>query len=178
MSTAIEVAQEYFARSNARDLTALEGMISDSTTYSSVHTDVYLGRKQIMEMKRTFYGSFVELHWDVHTVEEVRPGVLLFDFTFHGTKNDGEVVERPGLEYVIVHEGKLQHIEVRNRQYERTTNTFVDETICDMELLENIRQFYVEEEERERGVVGIEFELLQRMKLIKLQWLHVCSIVI
>ena len=90
-------------------------MLTDSTTYSSQNTGVYLGISDIMQMKHTFYGSFKEMNWDVHSVKEVRNGVVLFDFTFFGTTNDGEEITRPGLEYVIIHNEKLQHIEVRNK---------------------------------------------------------------
>lgn len=113
--SALDLAKEYFAHSNARDLDAIEKMLTNTTTYSSPNVGVFLGKAQIMEMKRGFYGSFTDMHWDVHSAEETKPGVVLFDFTFTGTKTDGEKVERSGLEYVIVHNGKLQHIEVRNK---------------------------------------------------------------
>lgn len=90
-------------------------MLTNNSTYSSSNTGVYLGIKQIMEMKRVFYGSFTHMHWEVHNMEETRPGVVKVDFTFSGTKTNGEKIERPGIEYVIVHEQKLQHIEVRNK---------------------------------------------------------------
>lgn len=116
MSDVIKTAQKYFDYSNARNLEAIEGMLHDDTTYSSPNVGVFLGKEQIMEMKKDFYGSFTEMAWDVKSVEEVKPGVVLFDFVFSGTKNDGEKVERPGLEFVIVKDERLQHIEVRNKQ--------------------------------------------------------------
>jgi hypothetical protein len=114
----LEIAKKYFELSNNRDLVGIEQMLQDSTTYSSPNVGVFLGKDQIMEMKRNFYGSFKDLNWNVKSVEELRPGVILFDFVFTGTTNDGEKVERLGLEYVIVKDGKLQHIDVRNKWIE------------------------------------------------------------
>jgi hypothetical protein len=65
-------------------------------------------------MQTAFHSSFEKLKWEVHSVKEVRPGVVLFDFTFSGKKKTGETISLPGLEYVIVLNGKLQHVEVRN----------------------------------------------------------------
>ena len=111
----LETAKEYFEHSNKRDLESIEKMLTDNTTYSSPNVGVFLGKEQIMEMKRGFYRSFTDMHWDIHSVEEAKLGVVLFDFTFIGTKTDGEKIGRPGLEYVIVKDGLLQHIEVRNK---------------------------------------------------------------
>ena len=36
----------------------------------------------------------------------------IFDFDFIGKMQNGEKVETSGLEYVIVHQGKIQHIEI------------------------------------------------------------------
>jgi hypothetical protein len=111
---AVTIAKHYFELSNNRNLEAIEKLLTDSTTYSSQNTGVYLGRSQIMEMKRSFYGNFKEMHWDVASVEEIRPGVILLKFTFTGKTLKNEDVSRPGFEYVIVYKGKIQHIEVRN----------------------------------------------------------------
>lgn len=112
---AFTLAKHYFELSNQRDLPALQNLLTASTTYSSQNTGVHLGVEQIMKMKREFYGSFKEMNWEIHTVQEIRPGVVEFDFTFSGTTLEGEEVVRPGIEYVIVYDGKLQHIEVRNK---------------------------------------------------------------
>ncbi len=115
MKTPLEIAQQYFELSNQRNLPAIKELLTDASTYSSANTGVYLGVEQIMEMKEAFYGSFSEMHWEVHEVREERPGVVKFDFTFSGIKTDGEKIERPGIEYVIVYERKIQHVEVRNQ---------------------------------------------------------------
>ena len=114
MSGAVKIAEQYFALSNAGKLDEIEALFTPSSTYSSANTGVFLGAEQIMGMKRTFFSSFKKMAWDVHNVEEVRPGVVLFDFTFSGVTNDDENINRRGLEYVIVYNDKLQHVEVRN----------------------------------------------------------------
>lgn len=115
MSENTKLAEKYFELSNERDLSSIQELLTDTTTYSSQNTGVYLGIDQIMEMKRSFYGNFEEMNWDVHSVKEIRPGVILFDFTFKGKTKDGDEVVRPGDEYVIVKAGKIQHVEVRNK---------------------------------------------------------------
>lgn len=116
MSQAVELAQRYFDLSNAGDLAEIEKLFTASSTYSSANTGVYLGAEQIMQMQSTFFASYATLGWDIHSVEEIRPGIVLFDFTFSGQTADGETVVRPGLEYVVVYDGKLQHVEVRNKE--------------------------------------------------------------
>jgi len=114
MQTPIEIAQHYFDLSNQRDLDGISELLTDTSTYSSENTGVYLGVDQIMAMKESFYDSFIAMHWEVHEVTEERPGVVRFAFTFSGTKADGEKIERPGVEYVAVKDGLIQHVEVRN----------------------------------------------------------------
>ena len=111
----IEIAKRYFELSNERDLDGIAEILADSATYSSENTGMHFGKKNILVMTKTFFESFTELHWEVHEITEEKPGAILFDFTLTGTKNDGEKISRDGLEYVVVHEGKVQHVEVRNK---------------------------------------------------------------
>ena len=115
MSDAVKLAKYYFNLSNQRNLSEIESLLTPSSTYSSVNTGVFLGVDQIVEMQKQFFDSFDTMGWDIQRVEEVRPGVVLFEFTFSGVTHDGEEVHRPGLEYVIVHNQKIQHVEVRNK---------------------------------------------------------------
>ena len=63
------------------------------------------------------FSGFETMGWDVHSVREVKLGIVLFDFTFSGKTPDGEAVHRSGREYVIVYNGKIQHVEVRNKDW-------------------------------------------------------------
>jgi hypothetical protein len=115
MQTPIDLAKYYFEISNRSDLKAIAELLTETTTYSSQNTGVYLGRDNIIEMQTAFHGQFSNLHWTVNSVDEVSPGVVLFDFDFLGERPDGSKVETSGLEYVIVYEGKIYHVEIRNK---------------------------------------------------------------
>jgi len=115
MSKSLEIAQHYFELSNKSDFSGIEKLFTDSTTYSSQTTGVYLGRNDIMAMQRAFYDKFSSLTWHVNSVKEPKPGVILFDYDLIGIMQNGEKVEVSGLEYVIVYQGKIQHVEVRSK---------------------------------------------------------------
>ncbi len=115
MSDELQLAKHYFDLSNEGKLADIKNLFTPSSTYSSANTGMYLGVDQIMTMQSEFFAGYKTLGWNIHSVEEIRPGVVLFDFTFSGKTHDGETVSRRGLEYVIVYNGKLQHIEVRNK---------------------------------------------------------------
>lgn len=110
----LALAKHYFDLSNESDLAAIRELMTESTTYSSDNTGVFLGVEQIMDMQTAFHGQFETLGWEVVEVAEVKPGVVRFEFVFSGKTKAGDLVRRPGVEYVVVHDGKLQHIEVRN----------------------------------------------------------------
>ena len=115
MTDAIQLAKHYFDLSNEGKLTEIKELFTSSSTYSSANMDVYLGADQIMNMQTKFFAGFDTMGWYVNSVKEVKPGIVLFDFTFTGKTLDGESVQRSGREYVVVYNGKIQHIEVRNK---------------------------------------------------------------
>lgn len=114
MSEALKIARLYFELSNRRDLPRIAELMTDSTTYSSDNTGLHLGQAGIMEMQRSFFERFEELHWEIASCEEVRPGIVRLAFVLTGRTKGGETLRRTGIEHVVVHRGKLQHIEVRN----------------------------------------------------------------
>jgi len=111
MTEAVKIAKLYFALSNS----GIAKLFADSTTCSSQTTGVYLGRNDILAMQRVFHSKFSSLRWHVNSVKEVRPSIVLFDYDFVGELPHGEKVESSGLEYVIIHEGKIQHVEIRSK---------------------------------------------------------------
>lgn len=115
MTKPLEIAKLYFELSNKSDFVGIEGLLSDTTTYSSPATGIYLGSTDIMAMQRAFHSKFASLHWRVNSVKEVKSGIILFDFDFVGKLPNGDMVENTGSEYVIVYLGMIQHIEIRNR---------------------------------------------------------------
>jgi hypothetical protein len=115
MTKALEIATQYFELSNKSNFDDMKNLMTEATTYSSQTTGVYLGVSDILAMQKTFHGKFASLTWRVNSVEEVKPGVVLFNYDFVGELPDGKKAEASGLEYVIIYRGKIQHIEIRNR---------------------------------------------------------------
>jgi hypothetical protein len=114
-SQAIIMSKKYFELSNASDMDSIYKMFSKSSTYSSQNTGLYLGADQIIEMQSKFHASFEDLHWDIHSLDEVHTNIVLLDFTLKGTKISGKKVVVPGIEYIVVYKDKIQHVEVRNK---------------------------------------------------------------
>ncbi|MFT5561412.1 MAG: hypothetical protein ACJAVI_003658 [Candidatus Azotimanducaceae bacterium] len=114
MSSTIEIAKRYFELSSKSDMDSIESMFTDSSTYSSVNTGVYLGKSQIMTMMRAFHTSFQSLKWSIDHIEEIRHGVAHIEFSLISLNSLGEVNESKGNEYVLTFNGFLQHVEVRN----------------------------------------------------------------
>lgn len=113
--TNLEIAKHYFDLSNRSDFAGIALLFTDSTTYSSQTTGLYLGKDNILEMQREFHGKFSSLHWQINSVKELKPGIVMFDYTFIAKLANGEKTESFGTEYVIVHDSKIQHIEIRNK---------------------------------------------------------------
>lgn len=113
--TALEIARLYFSLSNKSDFESIAKLFTDTTTYSSQNTGIYLGADNIIAMQKNFHEGFQKLHWRVNSVEETKPGVVLFDYDFEAMTKSGEVVNSSGLEYVIVFKDKIQHIEVKSK---------------------------------------------------------------
>ena len=115
MTEALKIAKLYFELSNKSDFSGIAKLFTDTTTHSSQTTGLYLGRDDIVAMQKEFHGKFSSLHWTVHSVAEVKPGIVLFEYDFVGELPSGKKVESSGLEYVIIYQGKIQHIEIRNK---------------------------------------------------------------
>jgi hypothetical protein len=111
----MEIAKHYFDLSNKSDFVHISQLLTDSTTYSSQNTGLYLGKDDIIAMQKAFHGKFSSLEWRINSEEEVKSGVILFDYDFSAEMPSGEKIKSSGLEYVIIHDGKIQHIEIRNK---------------------------------------------------------------
>lgn len=109
----LELANEYFALSNDSNFDEIAQLFTDSTTFYSAKHEMFLGVTDIMAMQRAHHGSYKSLHWHVTQVEELKPGVVLFDFDFEGVNQAGEAIAFSGKEYVVIQEGKIIHINVR-----------------------------------------------------------------
>jgi hypothetical protein len=115
MSNAQETAERYFQLSNKSDFENIAKLFTDTTTYSSQSTGLYVGSDDIIRMQKTFHGSFSALNWEVESVTEIKPDIVLFEYEFNASKPDGEKIKSSGIEYVIVKDDKILHIEIRNK---------------------------------------------------------------
>lgn len=111
-SQSLHLAREYFDFANQRNLTGVETILKDETTFST-RDGVSLGKAQIMEKLRSFFSEYSSLFWDIQTYEEIQPGIAKVAFVFYGTKLDGNLVEEKGVAYVIAQDDDLKHIEIR-----------------------------------------------------------------
>ena len=111
--TPLQLAKHYFDLSNDSNFDEITPMFTDSSTFYSGKHDLFLGGTEIMSMQRAHHGSYQALHWHVTQVAEVKPGIIRFDFDFKGKTNAGGEVEYSGIEHVVIHQGKIQHIQIR-----------------------------------------------------------------
>ena len=111
--TPIELAKHYFDMSNECDFDGIKSVFTESSTYCSGTGELFVGVKDILVMQRAYHGSFKTLNWQVNHADEIKPGIIVIDFEFQGKSLAEENVEYSGTEYIIVHDGKIQHIDVR-----------------------------------------------------------------
>lgn len=112
---ALTTAKEYFRLSNSRDMEGIADLFADDATYSSDNTGLFFGKKDIMGMVVNFFNSFPELSWVVHSIEERTPYIVELNFTCLAKDEKGASTERQGVESLIIRDGKIRHVEVRNR---------------------------------------------------------------
>jgi len=109
-----QIALKYFEVSNQSDFEEIEKLFHENITYSSQNTGLYLWVQDILEMQKNFHGSFESLDWKILNSQEEKPGIMRVDFEFAWVKA-WEEVKFIGVEYVIVVDGKIQHIEIKNK---------------------------------------------------------------
>lgn len=109
------IAEEYFKLSNLSDFDSIAKLFTNHTTYSSQNTGLFLGSEDILKMQKEFHEKFIKHNWKVNSVREVRPGIILFDYDFEAEDKSGAKLKLEGLEYVIIQDGKIIHIEIRNK---------------------------------------------------------------
>ena len=110
----ITLAQHYFDLSNDSNLDGIRQLMTPATTYSSDNSGLFLGVDDIVAMQTSFHTKFESLNWQVTEVEEIKPGIVRFAFQFSGKTASGESIHSSGIEYVVIHNDRIQHIEVRH----------------------------------------------------------------
>lgn len=110
----LEITKQYFEASNESDFFMIADLFMPNITYSSVTTGLYLWVDSIIEMQKKFHNSFESLEWKIQNIEEEKAWIVRVDFEFHWVKS-GEKVEFSWIEYIIVIDWKIQHIEIRSK---------------------------------------------------------------
>ena len=111
----VELTRQYFQLSNERKLETIRYLFEKQATYSSDNTGLYFGRDAIMRMMGDFFDAFPSLYWEIHSLVENTPHIAEVDFTLVAKKTDGSKILRPGIERVVVVNGLIRHVEVRNK---------------------------------------------------------------
>lgn len=110
----IAIARKYFEVSNKSDFVEIWKLLSDTTTYSSQNTWLYLWVESILEMQQEFHDSYESLKWEIQDICEENPWIVRVEFDFIGIKQ-WEEITFSWIEYIIVVQDKIQHIEIRNK---------------------------------------------------------------
>jgi len=109
----IEISKYYFELSNNSNISEIKNLFRENTTYSSSNTWLYLGVDNIIEMQYKFHSSFNKLNWFIDSIEEIRPWIMLINFTFNWIKNTWEKIIFSWKEYIVIFDKKIQHIEIK-----------------------------------------------------------------
>jgi PPOX class probable F420-dependent enzyme len=115
MSQALKIAQKYFELSNQSDFAGISRLLANDLTYSSSRTGDYSGAEEVIQMQKAFHGQFSSLRWTVNAVEEEKPGLIKFNYSFAAKTPTGEKQASDGIEYIRVSDGKIHRIELRTK---------------------------------------------------------------
>lgn len=110
-----EIAEQYFNLSNESNFEEIAKLFTSTTTYSSQNTGIYLGSEDIITMQKDFHGRFIKLKWAIDSIKEIKPGIIKIEYSFRGEMKDGQVVESEGTETIVMRDGVILHVEIRNK---------------------------------------------------------------
>ncbi len=63
-------------------------------------------------MQRAHHGLYQKLYWEITAVEEIKAGLMCIEFDFSALNKASESVRFLGIEYILIREGIIGHIEV------------------------------------------------------------------
>ena len=109
-----QIALKYFEVSNVSNFEEIEKLFHENITYSSQNTGLYVWVANIIEMQKKFHGSFESLEWKLWEVLEKKLWIVRVDFEFIWLK-PWEEIRFSWIEYIIVVDEKIQHIEIKNK---------------------------------------------------------------
>ncbi|TDR20354.1 nuclear transport factor 2 family protein [Marinicella litoralis] len=109
----LKITELYFNLSNQANLNAIELLFHPEATYSSAHTGLYYGIDDIMAMMKKFFDQFSSIHWQINAMKATDQHITETEFTCLTTDHSGVVVERSGVERLVVVDALIRHVEVR-----------------------------------------------------------------
>ena len=112
---AIAIAKRYFELSNDSDFDSISPLLNDLATYDSQNTGLHTGLDDIVSMQKDFHKKFSSLGWTINDIKESQPNIVIIDYDFVGKKLNGATVNSSGLETIVVKNGRIIRIEVRNK---------------------------------------------------------------
>ena len=115
MSKELELAKYYFDLSNDSDFSKIEVLFDNNSTFCTRNLEYFVGVENIILMQRAHHGLYKKLNWAVTTIDELKPGVIRFEFDFKAINQKDESVQFSGIEYVIIRDGIIRHIDVRSK---------------------------------------------------------------
>jgi len=110
--TPTQIARQYFALSNARDLESIARILAAEIEYHSDRAGSFSGRDAVMNMMRGFFAQFASIHWLIDECQETPPNRVRVQFQCQSVDLEGHASTRHGLETITVDQGLIQKIEV------------------------------------------------------------------
>ncbi len=113
-TSAIDLATEYVAASNAHDLDSIADILAADGVYQSSKVGEHRGAKAICMMMEKFFAGYPDVQWKVKEYHSVGTAGAAFDFFMTATDaQSGERIERRGHERIFISsEQKIIRVEV------------------------------------------------------------------
>lgn len=105
----------YFHLSNSGDIESISEILDEHVSYSSDNVGLHFGKGNVLAMKRSFFWGLKSQNWEIQKITEPSENIFRIEFVFSATTLEENTIARPGVESIIVHDGKLRHIEVKNQ---------------------------------------------------------------
>ncbi len=112
MSVAEQLTRQYFDASNQSDMVKIASLLHDNCSYYSARLGFFIGQFDVIKMQTEFHQQYQSLHWEIVSMDEIKPNVIDIHFDFKGVLQDGTEQHRQGREHILVYDDKIQHIAV------------------------------------------------------------------
>lgn len=111
----VDIVKQYVHLSNLGQIEDIALLLDDNAIYTSDNVGIHFRKENLLQMKRRFFSNLREQHWEVSRYDEVKPNIIEFEFRLSARTINGEVIDKPGVETVVVSDnGKIIFIAVKN----------------------------------------------------------------